>query len=70
MVYNCVTGETHFLSPLASFALRLLENTELSTRDLGAKVQTELGRDGDERLAAQIDSLMRNFDAMAMVEEC
>jgi PqqD family protein of HPr-rel-A system len=63
MVYNCASGQTHYLNLLAAMALQQMEEHPATVEDLGQRICAEAGvldiagLDQLPNLVAQLDEL-------------
>ncbi len=67
LLYDCRSGQTHSLTPLATEVILLLEKHSLSAE----AITERLNRMFDNALdAEEIKGLLDHFDALGLTEEC
>ncbi len=67
VVFNRVTGETHYLDLFTSYLLRLIAASPLTEAALTETVQGDLGDAESGAFGGRIGTALRNFEALALI---
>lgn len=70
VVFNSLTGDTHYLDLLASTGLRLLEKQASPINELVDHLAVQLEIDADASLQRYTQQLVENFAALGLIEAC
>jgi len=70
VVYSPLTGDTHFLDIAAGELLRAIVAAPQASEALGAQLASLLELEHDARLAAHVERVLAQLDALGLIEAC
>ena len=70
VVHHPASGETHYLNLFSMVALEQLADREQSIAELAANMAAYLDVEPGEHFGQQVDSLVRKFDELGLIEPC
>ena len=68
LVHNIASGNTHVLSPNAVQALRVLENTPLTSFQVAQKLSEFAHISVDEEITRQVETLLLKLEELGLVD--
>ncbi|HUN49840.1 MAG TPA: HPr-rel-A system PqqD family peptide chaperone [Candidatus Sulfotelmatobacter sp.] len=66
IVYNCASGQTHYLNLLAAMALQQMEERPATIDELGQRIRVQAGVDDIAGLA-QLPALVAQLDELGLI---
>ena len=70
LLFDCRSGQTHSLTPLATEVILLLAQKTLSVDTIVEELNTQFGDINNTVTREDIDDLITHFDSLGLVEEC
>ncbi len=70
LLFDCRSGQTHSLTPLAVEIIFLLERNNLSTDAIVEQLTQMFGDIGEHGSAGKLAELLEHFAALGLIEEC
>ena len=70
LLFDCRSGQTHSLTPLATEVILLLEQSKLSSNGIVEHLNTMFGELGTAVTVGDIAELLHHFDSLGLIEEC
>lgn len=70
LLFDCRSGQTHSLTPLAAEIIFLLEKKRLSADTIAGQLTQMFGDSDKLATDVEIAELLKQFDALGLIEEC
>lgn len=68
VVYNPLSGHTHYLDVVSGQVLRLVASGVSDAGAIGARIAAFLGVDADDRVAALVDQTLMKLEEVKLIE--